>query len=82
MSKLLWGFTFGLVAGLLLAPDKGSETRRRLSRTANDLKEKFDDFVDSISEKFDSMRNDAEDMAESASVEARSLAGDMRNGVM
>jgi len=82
MSKLLWGFTLGLVTGLLLAPDKGSETRERISRKANDLKEKFDDFVDTIAEKFESFKSDAEDMGSRSASEARSFAGDVRNGVM
>jgi gas vesicle protein len=82
MSKLLWGFTLGMVAGLLLAPDKGSETRRKISQKANDLKDKFDDFVDSISEKFDSFKSEAEETAWKGRSEAGSFAGDVRNGVM
>ena len=81
MSKILWGFTLGLVAGLLLAPEKGSETRRRISRKANDLKEKFDDFIDSVTDKFDSFRDDAENMASSAKREAKSFAGDTRHSM-
>src|SRR4030095_14394640 len=79
MSKILWGFTLGLVTGLLLAPEKGSETRQRISRKANDLKEKFDDFIDSVTEKFDSFRDDAENMANNARREARSFADEARN---
>jgi gas vesicle protein len=79
-SKLLWGFTLGLVAGLLLAPEKGSETRERISRKASDLKDKFDDFVDSIAEKIDSFRNEAEMKANRAKSEAQSFASEVRNG--
>ena len=79
MSKILWGFTLGLVAGLLLAPEKGAETRQCISRKANDLKDKFNDFVDSVSEKFDSFKDDAENMANSARKEAKSFASDVRN---
>lgn len=81
-SKLLWGFTLGLITGLLLAPEKGTETRRKISRKANDLKDKFDDFVDSISDKLDSVKSDAENLARNAKSEAKSFAGDVRNGVM
>jgi gas vesicle protein len=81
MSKILWGFTLGLVTGLLLAPEKGSETRKRIIRKANDLKEKFDDFIDSVTEKFDSLKDDAESMATNAKREARSFAGDTRSGM-
>jgi gas vesicle protein len=79
-SKLLWGFTLGLLAGLLLAPEKGSETRQRLSRKANDLKDKFDDFIDDLSEKFESLKKDAESMGKSAKAEAQSYAGNFPNG--
>jgi gas vesicle protein len=79
-SKLLWGFTLGLLAGLLLAPDKGSETRERLSRKANDLKDKFDDFVDNIAEKLESFKGEAEKMSRNAKSEAESFAGEVRNG--
>ncbi len=81
-SKLLWGFTLGLVTGLLLAPDKGSETRARIQRKANDLKDKFDDFVDSVSERFESFREEAEAKAQNAKKEAKSFAGDAQNGVL
>jgi len=81
-SKLLWGFTLGLLTGLLLAPDKGSETRKKLSRKANDLKDKFDDFVDTLSEKFESFKTETEDTVRSTRAEAGSFAGDVRNGVM
>ena len=67
MSKILWGFTLGLVTGLLLAPEKGSETRQRISRRASELKDKFNDFVDSVTEKFDSFKDDAESMKSSIS---------------
>src|SRR6266487_3403208 len=80
-SKLLWGFTLGLVTGLLLAPEKGSETRKKISRRAADLKDKFDDFIDSVSEKIDSFKNEAEDLAKKPKTEARSFAGD-KGGVL
>ena len=48
MNKLLIGFTAGLLIGILLAPDKGSETRQRVNRKAKDLQDKFDDLVDSF----------------------------------
>ena len=73
-SKLLWGFTLGLVAGLLLAPEKGSESRRKLRRAARDLKNKFNDFVDGVNDKFESLRNETEEVASDGRQEARSFA--------
>jgi gas vesicle protein len=40
-SKFLAGAIVGLVAGLLLAPDKGSNTREQLSSSAGRIRERF-----------------------------------------
>jgi gas vesicle protein len=61
MSKLLTGFALGLIAGILIAPEKGSETRRRIADKGKDLKRQFNDFVDYWEEKFESMRNEVEE---------------------
>jgi gas vesicle protein len=53
---LLAGVAAGTLSGVLLAPDKGSITRKRISRKgeafAEDIKEKFNEFLDSTAEKF------------------------------
>ena len=61
MSKILVGFTAGLLVGLLFAPAKGSETRESISNRGKDLKNKFNDLVDAVTDKFDSMTDDVED---------------------
>ena len=58
MNKLLIGFTTGLIVGLLFAPAKGSETRETISNRGRELKNKFNDLVDSVTDKFDSMQDD------------------------
>jgi len=72
MSKVLIGFTLGLLTGLLIAPDKGSESRRKLERAGRDLKNKFNDFVDNLSDKWESFKSEANSMASEAKQEARS----------
>ncbi len=63
MNKLLIGFTTGLIVGLLFAPAKGSETRETISNRGRDLKNKFNDLVDSVTDNFDSMKEDVEEFA-------------------
>ena len=74
MSKVLFGFTLGLIAGLLIAPDKGSESRKKLERAGRDLKNKFNDFVDNLNDKWESFKSDASDVASEAKTEARTYA--------
>lgn len=61
MNKFLTGVAIGVVVGILIAPDKGSETRKKLSEKGKDLKDSFNDFVDYWSDKIDSLRNKAEE---------------------
>jgi len=59
-SKLLLGFLAGAAIGgalgILLAPDKGAETRRKIIEKGNDftdtVKDKFGDIVDGVRENF------------------------------
>ena len=65
---LLAGVAAGALVGILFAPEKGSVTRKKISKKAekygDELKEKFNEFVDDISEKFGEVREDISDFTE------------------
>ena len=61
MSKFITGVAIGVLAGILIAPDKGSATRRKISEKGKDLKDQFNDFVDYWADKIDSLRGEAEE---------------------
>jgi gas vesicle protein len=58
----LAGIAVGALLGVLFAPDKGPETRKKITKkskdTADSLKNKFNEFVDSISDHFEKAKTE------------------------
>ena len=56
IAAVLLGAAAGAIAGILLAPDKGSATREKIKEAGKDLKnnfkDKFNEFVDDVKEKY------------------------------
>jgi len=71
-SKTVLGFlagaAVGSILGILFAPDKGTETRKKITETGEDvtdsLKTKFNDFIDGIRDTYQGVKDDAEDLAD------------------
>lgn len=73
-SKVLLGVVVGLaagaMAGILMAPDSGSNTRQKLSSRGqgmvDDLKGKFNDFLDGFMSHVETVKDDANEIADRA----------------
>lgn len=63
---IIAGLAVGATLGVLLAPDKGEKTRKKIiskSKEAKDkLKDSFDDFLDTVSDKYSSLKEEGEDL--------------------
>ena len=65
---VLAGVAAGAALGILFAPDKGSSTRKNIAKKGSDyadeLGEKFNGFIDSITDKSDTVKQEAMNMVE------------------
>jgi len=78
-SRLLTGFALGMLAGMLLAPDKGTETRKKISQKGRDLKNKFNDFVDRLQDKAEDVKDDIHAMSDRAAQRAKAYSNEVGN---
>ena len=73
-SKVLLGVVIGLaagaMAGILMAPDSGTNTRKKLSTQGqgmvDDMRGKFNDFLDGFISHVETVKDDAHDIADRA----------------
>jgi len=75
---VLAGVAAGAILGVLFAPDKGSETRKKIAKKGNDyadnLKDQFNEFVDGMSDKFDDLKDEAAPIIANGKVKMQNTA--------
>jgi len=85
MLGFLAGAAVGALAGILLAPDKGSETRKKISKKTGDLGESlkgsFNDFVDGIKDSYANMKSEADDLEDKGKSRLSNLKNETRNAL-
>lgn len=66
LAGILVGAAAGAVLGILFAPEKGCDTRKKIADSTSDLgetlKTKFSEMTDTLKEKYESVRSDANEM--------------------
>ncbi|WP_318640997.1 YtxH domain-containing protein [Flavobacterium ardleyense] len=86
----LAGVAIGAVVGVLLAPEKGADTRKKISKKSQDLaddmksqvsglKDKYNDLVEKVENKVDSFANKGGDLVDNAKNELKGAANDFKS---
>lgn len=86
-SKVLLGFVagaaVGALAGILFAPDKGSNTRSKIATKAGDWKEAAKDsinnIIDSVKDVYSGTKSEAEDLADRAKTKMSTAKNEVKN---
>lgn len=80
-TGVLVGAALGAVAGILLAPKSGKETREMLGEMASDMAKKTDETVQDIKRKADTLITDAQEKSEEIMNKLQDMLNKDKNNV-
>ena len=88
-SKILVGFlagaAVGALAGILFAPDKGSNTRKKIATKTGDItdsvKNSFSDFIDTVKDTYAGAKEEADEFGDKAKAKMSTAKNDLKNAL-
>lgn len=85
LSGVLLGAAAGAVLGILFAPDKGTETRKKISKKGTDLRDSFkakmNSLVDDISDQYEEAKNEAGKLVDSGKEKMESFKNETKHAL-
>ncbi len=88
-SKVLLGIAAaaaaGAIVGILFAPDKGSNTRKKIANRTTDMtdavKNSFSDFIDGLKNAYSGAKEDVEEMSDKVKAKMATSANSAKQAV-
>ncbi|MGN6214119.1 MULTISPECIES: YtxH domain-containing protein [Parafilimonas] len=70
------GVLVGILLGVLFAPESGEETRKKISRRAQGIKDSYDEFAGEVSETYGKVKTRANDLVNRAKDKYNEIKGE------
>ncbi|MFC4263011.1 YtxH domain-containing protein [Ferruginibacter yonginensis] len=82
ITGILVGAAVGAALGILFAPDKGKETRKKIAKKTGDLgdtvRNKFNELGSALQDKYDSIRGEANSILDKGKDTAKDIKEDVQ----
>ena len=82
ITGMVAGLAAGAILGILFAPDKGCETRKKIAQKGTDLKnsikDRFSSLVDEVADEYENAKDKAEDLVDAGIEKMASLKSNAR----
>lgn len=80
--SVLVGIAAGAALGALFAPDKGTNTRKKISKAGDnyieEMEEKFNDLLEKFNDKYETAKERADDLTDKAKLKVHDVKKDLK----